>query len=78
MATGGIFIAGGIAPKILAKFSDPRFLAAFTAKGRLAALLEAVPVSLVTNEKVGLLGSAHYATEVVAEPLGTPAVEVRP
>ena len=78
MALNGIFIAGGIAPKILPKFSDPRFLAAFTSKGRLNTLLESIPVSVVTNEKVGLLGSAHYATAIVEEPLGTPALEARP
>ncbi|HEV2112716.1 MAG TPA: glucokinase [Terriglobales bacterium] len=78
MAVNGIFIAGGIAPKILPIFSGPRFLAAFTNKGRLNTLLESIPVSVVTNEKVGLLGSAHYATAVVEEPLGTSTVEARP
>lgn len=78
MALDGVFIAGGIAPKILPKFSDPRFLAAFTEKGRLNKLLESIPVSVVTNEKVGLLGSAHYATAIVEEPLAKPAVEARP
>ena len=77
MAMNGMFIAGGIAPKVLPKFSDPRFLAAFAGKGRLKTLLESIPVSVVTNEKVGLLGSAHYASAVVEEPMGTPALEAR-
>ncbi len=61
MATGGLFLAGGITPKILAKLTGPLFMQAFLAKGRLRPLLEAVPVHVVTNEKAGLLGAARCA-----------------
>ena len=61
MATGGLFLAGGISPKILAKLNGPLFMDAFLAKGRLRPLLEAVPVQVVTNEKAGLLGAARCA-----------------
>jgi glucokinase len=62
MATGGIFLAGGISPKILAKLTGPLFLHAFQDKGRLRPLLEAIPVQVVTNEKAGLLGAARCAS----------------
>jgi glucokinase len=61
MATGGLFIAGGIPPKILAKLKEPQFMEAFLAKGRLRALVEVIPVQVVTNDKAGLLGAARCA-----------------
>ena len=61
MATGGLFLAGGISPKILAKLKGPVFMKHFVEKGRLRPLLEAIPVQVVTNEKAGLLGAARCA-----------------
>jgi len=61
MATGGVYVGGGIAPKILAKLADGRFVEAFVAKGRMRPLLEAVPVHVILNEQTGLLGAARYA-----------------
>jgi glucokinase len=61
MATGGLFLAGGISPKILAKLKGPLFIQAFVDKGRLRPLVESVPVQVVTNEKAGLLGAARCA-----------------
>ena len=61
MATGGLFLAGGISPKILAKLTGPVFMQSFVNKGRLSPLLEAIPVQVVTNEKAGLLGAARCA-----------------
>jgi glucokinase len=63
LASGGIFLAGGIAPKILPKLSGPLFVQAFLNKGRMQPLLEAIPVSVITNEKTGLLGAARYGAE---------------
>ncbi len=60
LATGGVFLAGGIAPKILSKLSGPLFMQAFLSKGRMQALLESIPVLVITNEKTGLLGAANY------------------
>jgi len=60
LATGGIFLAGGIAPKILPKLSSPLFMEAFVSKGRMQPLLEAIPVRVITNDKNGLLGAACY------------------
>ncbi len=60
-ATGGVFIAGGIAPKILPKLATPVFLEAFLSKGRLRNLMEIMPVQVITNDKLGLLGAARCA-----------------
>lgn len=61
VAAGGVFVGGGIAPKIRPRLADGRFIAAFRDKGRLASLMEAVPVSLVLNERAPLLGAAEMA-----------------
>lgn len=61
MATGGLFLAGGISPKILAKLTGPLFMQAFVEKGRLRPLVESIPVQVITNEKAGLLGAARCA-----------------
>lgn len=61
MATGGIFLAGGISPKILPKLKGPTFLRAFLEKGRLRPLLESIPVQVVMNDNTGLLGAARCA-----------------
>jgi glucokinase len=65
MARGGVFIAGGIAPKILPWLSEGPFLAAFNAKKGHAALTRAMPVFVVTNEKLGLRGAARLALGAV-------------
>ena len=59
MATGGIFLSGGISPKILPKLTGPLFMRAFLEKGRLRPLLESIPVQVITNDKAGLLGAAR-------------------
>jgi glucokinase len=59
MATGGIFLAGGISPKILSKLVGSEFINAFLNKGRLRPLLEGIPVKVVTNDKTGLVGAAR-------------------
>ena len=61
MATGGVFLGGGIAPKIVSKLSGPLFMQAFVSKGRLQPLLESIPVKVITNDKIALFGAARYA-----------------
>jgi glucokinase len=61
MATGGIFLGGGISPKILPRLTGPTFMRAFLEKGRLRPLVESISVQVVTNEKAGLLGAARCA-----------------
>lgn len=61
MATGGVYVGGGIAPRILERLRDGRFLEAFRSKGRMRPLLEAMPVLVVLNERTPLLGAARFA-----------------
>ncbi len=62
MATGGLFLAGGISPKILSKLQGPAFMQAFLDKGRMRPLVESMPVCVVTNDKAGLMGAARCAS----------------
>ncbi len=62
LAVGGVYVGGGIAPKIRAKLSDGRFIAAFRDKGRFAGLMESIPVHLALNPRAPLLGAALVAT----------------
>ncbi len=61
LATGGIFLGGGIAPKIIELLLRPTFMLAFTAKGRLSPLLETIPVKVVRNERTALFGAGRCA-----------------
>ncbi len=61
MATGGIYLGGGIPPRILSRLQEGPFLAAFVNKGRFSELLARIPVYVILNDKAGLLGSAHCA-----------------
>lgn len=61
LALGGVFLGGGIAPKILTKLREPIFIPAFCNKGRLRRLLEQIPVRVVLNDKTALLGAGHVA-----------------
>jgi glucokinase len=61
LATSGVFLGGGIPPKILEKMTDGRFLAGFLQKGRFRPMLETFPVRVILNERTALLGAAHRA-----------------
>jgi glucokinase len=61
LATAGIYIGGGIAPKILSFLQKPLFVEAFLDKGRMKPLLEAVPVQVILNENTALRGAARAA-----------------
>jgi len=61
LAIGGIFVGGGIAPKILQKMRSPIFMESFLAKGRLRPLLERVPVRVILNDSTALFGAARCA-----------------
>jgi len=60
-ASGGGFLGGGIAPKIIRKLQEPRFIEAFYDKGRLKPVMELIPVHVITNDLTALLGAARYA-----------------
>ena len=61
MATGGIFIGGSIAAKIVPQMQDPVFMQSFLDKGRMQPLLEDMPVKIVLNDDTGIIGAARYA-----------------
>jgi glucokinase len=61
VATGGVFVGGGIAPKILPALTSGSFVRAFRAKAPLEAMLERMPVKVILNAEAGLLGAAIYA-----------------
>jgi glucokinase len=61
---GGLYIAGGIAPKILPLIQDGSFLTNFTQKGRMGSLLEEIPVLMILNQQVGLIGAALSASRL--------------
>jgi glucokinase len=61
MATGGLYVGGGIAPKISEKLKDGRFMEAFTDKGRLASVLANIPVHVILEDKTALFGAARAA-----------------
>jgi glucokinase len=61
LAKGGVYLAGGIAAKNIERFTDGRFVEAFLRKGRFRPLLETIPVDLIMNEKVGLMGAVEGA-----------------
>src|SRR6266567_4038786 len=61
VAVGGIYVGGGIAPKMLAALQKGPFLEAFLDKGRFANLMKSLPVLVATNPRAPLIGAAHYA-----------------
>jgi glucokinase len=61
MATGGVYVGGGIAPRMLPKLADGEFMVSFTAKGRYRKFLAAVPVRVALNPLAPLLGAAEVA-----------------
>jgi glucokinase len=67
MAVGGIYLGGGIPPKILPALKKGAFLKAFMAKGRFADFLAQIPVRVILNDKAALLGAAHTAFEALED-----------
>jgi glucokinase len=65
LARGGVYLGGGVAEKNIDQFTDGRFMQAFLRKGRFQQILAAIPVNLITNPKVGLLGAAEMATRMM-------------
>jgi glucokinase len=61
LAIGGVYIGGGIAPKILPALTDGRFMRAFLSKGPFEAMLRRIPVHVILEPQAGLLGAAIYA-----------------
>ncbi len=66
MAIGGVYIGGGIAPKIIWKLKDGPFVKAFKDKGRLSRIVAHIPVKVIMNEKAALLGAASRAASLAS------------
>ncbi len=66
LPTGGLYLAGGIAPKILPLLQQPLFLENFLDKAPMQHLLAQIPVAVITNPEVGLLGTMVYSHSIVA------------
>lgn len=60
----GVYVAGGIAPKLLKKLQDGSFMRGFTNKGRYKRLMSQIPVKVITNDKTALLGAASVAAQL--------------
>ena len=63
LATGGVYLGGGIPPRILSYLEGERFMQAFTHKGRLTELLVRMPVHVILNPNIALLGAARHGFE---------------
>ena len=60
LATGGVYIGGGIPPRILPQLQQPRFIDAFERKGRFKAIMQKIPIHVINNPQTALLGTAYY------------------
>jgi glucokinase len=67
LSVGGLYIGGGVAPRILEKLKDGTFMRAFTDKGRLSQLLINMPVRVILESRAALMGAAAYAEARAAE-----------
>jgi glucokinase len=76
MATGGVYLGGGIPSKILKKLEGPHFIEAFMAKGRMRSVLESIPIRVILDDGVSLLGAARCAM-MWARPIEPAAKEAR-
>jgi glucokinase len=64
MTLNGVYVGGGIAPKLLAKLKDGTFMKSFTNKGRYKRVMNSIPVKVVMNQKTPLLGAASVAASL--------------
>jgi glucokinase len=65
MAVGGVYVGGGIAPKIIWKLKDGTFMQAFRDKGRLSDVVAHIPVKVIMNDRTALLGAASHALDLL-------------
>jgi glucokinase len=64
LALSGLYVGGGVAPKLIAKLKDGMFMKAFSDKGRYKKLLSSIPVRVIMNPKAALLGAASVAAQL--------------
>ncbi len=66
LATGGVWVGGGIAPKILPALTGGAFMEGFLAKGRMRRLLESMPVRVILDDRTALYGAAYFAATTLS------------
>ncbi len=66
LSTGGMYLGGGIPPRMVSQLQDGRFMANFTDKGRFSQLMQDMPVHVILNAKAGLLGAAYYGLDAIS------------
>ncbi|MDQ6735971.1 MAG: glucokinase [Nitrospirota bacterium] len=67
MSLSGVYLGGGIAPKLLAKLQDGSFMRGFTNKGRYKKLMSSIPVRVIVNDRAGLIGAASVAAKLAKQ-----------
>lgn len=67
LATGGVYLGGGIPPRILPALKTEHFMQAFLRKGRFSALLERMPVHIIVHPRVGVMGAAAHGLEMMQQ-----------
>jgi len=67
LATGGVYLGGGIPPRIIPALEDKEFMESFTGKGRFSELLARMPVHVIMNPKIALIGAAYYGLELLQQ-----------
>ena len=67
MATGGRYLGGGISPRIISLLNDGPFIESFTNKGRFSELVSRIPVHVILNPKIALIGAAFHGLELSDE-----------
>ena len=65
LPTGGIYLGGGISPRIIEMLENGMFLNAFLSKGRLSRILNRIPISVILNTDIGLLGAAGFGMDIM-------------
>ena len=67
LALGGVYLGGGIPPKIIDKLKEEAFITSFRNKGRFSALMKDIPVYVILNQRTALLGAAHLAVKNIKQ-----------
>jgi len=64
MATGGVYLGGGIPPRVIPALERGQFMESFTSKGRFSELVSHIPVHVILNPKIALIGAAFHGLEI--------------
>lgn len=65
LATGGVYLGGGLPPRILSLLEKGGFMESFTSKGRMSRIMENIPVHVILNPRAALMGAAKTGLEII-------------